>query len=606
MNVLFYIDAVNFDIKKLSRHFGEKNNNIIFVTSYQTYITWKDKYPLYYYENLGMDAAKGFYIGRLAQSYQITSRILEYFHTKLNIDQDRKELVTAIPQKVHRVISEALRAHLVVDAVISRFKPQMVYTLKKPETTNIWYLMGADNFESDILREYCDKKNIEHKIIPVYAQRSAEYFLYRIKKKIKYFNMLSLDRIFARLKNRLSHSVKLNTLSKDTKVILVYIAGHMFYRNQIIWKFFNEDKNHCFLCLTDHLNEEQKNILDEYSSLNYIHFNGLLPVHNRITDDIRKQTDTAVDKSLGVDLPFARNIITKYLSHYIFGMFDNHITNHHYIKSLISPYHITEAIFSSYWEIQPSLLITHLKNRGVPTTAIQAGLNPRDAKEVSLTDRYAVYGQWDFQNFLSSGMKREHLFISGWPLGSYYQSIKFENKSNPNTGLNILYLLSMGGSWQYFLNFPEDSILRDIFDVAELFHGVNFTIRTHAGNNNKKFIKMIKESRLNNIRLDNSGSLLDAFKNTDFTFTQTTTAGFESMVLNVPTFYLGLYADESASPFSKFNPRYKAGTKEDLISILRALQNDPGDFLRDYDATKLNLLRHFSNPEFAYNKLIST
>ena len=241
MNVLFYIDYYNYDIRKLTRYFNENDTISIFLTTHQNSFKLKDNYPVFYYKDLRIDAQQGIFKELLTTSYQLKYKILNYFLANLDLDKERYDLIKSIPSKLHRVISEALRAEATVERIIDHFKPQKIYTLKKFRNVFTWRVASNDNFEAEILREYCHKNNIEQLTIPVEPYKYKEYFVYRIKELAKRFKSFTLDRFLGHVYRKFYISQKISPNNSNKPIILIYLFGYMFYRNQIIWKYFNED-----------------------------------------------------------------------------------------------------------------------------------------------------------------------------------------------------------------------------------------------------------------------------------------------------------------------------------------------------------------------------
>jgi hypothetical protein len=377
----------------------------------------------------------------------------------------------------------------------------------------------------------------------------------------------------------------------------------MFYRNQTIWKYFNDDKNHYYLFITDWLSTDQKEAFEKYTNLNFIHMKGLTPTPKKISTGKINEVSEILNSGPYSDLKYSKTIITKYLANYIFGLYDNYLINHRYIREIIDKHKPVEVIFPSYWEVQPSLLIQTLKEKSIPTLAIQAGIHPKEATEISSTDRYALFGKWDYDNFIDSNIDKQQLFILGWPLGEFYQSLNILTRNTNPEKIEIAYYLSMAGSWQYFLHFPEDLIINDLIEAARHFPHFNFSIRTHSGNNNKKFNRMISNAGVSNIQIRNSGSLVDSLLNTDYVFTQATTAGFESLTLDIPTFCLNLHTAQGISPFSRLKPKYVSNNRKDLIDILEQLEHDKENYLYEYYDSKFELLDYMFIPEVRFEKI---
>ncbi|MCP4552309.1 MAG: hypothetical protein GY834_09775, partial [Bacteroidetes bacterium] len=275
-------------------------------------------------------------------------------------------------------------------------------------------------------------------------------------------------------------------------------------------------------------------------------------------------------------------IVSQYFSNYIFHYFQPYLKNHKFYWKEISKLNIRKFIFTSYWEIQPSLLIEECKKRNIKTLAIQGGIHPAGTKEDSATDRYGVFGKWDYMGLLNAGVETKKLFILGWPLGEYYRNNNLVSPLRITKPKEILFLLAMSGSWQHFFHFPEDEILLSIINVSRGFPDINFTIRTHSGNNVKKFQCLIKEEGVSNLKISNSESLPDALMNTDYVFTQSTTAGLEALYMGVPVFALNLFSDIKASLYSMLGEKYSANNQSQLIEIIKCVCTDPKIFLNTY------------------------
>ena len=211
----------------------------------------------------------------------------------------------------------------------------------------------------------------------------------------------------------------------------------------------------------------------------------------------------------------------------------------------------------------------------------------------------------DYDTIISSGQDKKQLFILGWPLGEFYKSGNYQKKKSKTQPTEILFLISMSGSWEHFLYFPEDLIIYELIKIAKKFPKMNFTIRTHSGDNIAKFRSLIEYNNTKNIKLSTSGSLIDILLQTDYTFTQSTTAGLESMMLDIPTFCLNLHAYKDASVFNYLGQRYIANSKDKLFEILSHVENNADGFLGDYQERKERVFDKIFGRELVYYKLLN-
>lgn len=600
MNTLFFIDRSNHDIKKLSEYYSAGDNISIFSTSYLDKIKWRKNYPVFYYDDLGIDAQSGFFEGLLSKSYKVTYQLLNACLSSLNLEEDRKELVNSIPSRLHRVVSECLRAEKTTDKIMDYFNPQKVYVLDKKHEVFDGTINSNVNFESLVLKQFCRSSNIDYESISLSPEGKFKGkmtgYLKKLKRAVKNYLKKSPSII----------SLKILPNIDGKPVIMIYLFGYMFYRNQTIWKYFHNDKEHYYLFVTDWLSDEHRELLEKNTNLSFIHIEGLLPLSKKIPQEKLAEVTKVVSACLqDNELRFSREAISYYLANYIFGYYDAYLENHKLLKNFVKKYSPSLVIFPSYWEVQPSLLILYCRKNNIPTTAIQAGIHPRGATEISLTDRYGMFGKWDYENFVSSGQDKRQFFILGWPLGEFYKAGNYLSKKIKSQQTEILLLLSMSGSWQYFLFFPEDQIIHELIKIAEKFPKMNFIIRTHSGNNIAKFKSLIEYNNIKNIKLNTSGSLINILLKTDYTFTQyTTTSGFESMMLDIPTFCLNLHAYKDASLFCDLGQKYIANSKNELIDILSQIKDNESIFLSNYEFKKEKLLEKIFNRELIYHKLL--
>ncbi len=142
--------------------------------------------------------------------------------------------------------------------------------------------------------------------------------------------------------------------------------------------------------------------------------------------------------------------------------------------------------------------------------------------------------------------------------------------------------------------------------MAKQYPDIKFTIRTHSGNNNKKFDKLIRSSDVSNLHLNYSGSLIDILKTTDYVFTQATTAGLEAMSLGIPAFCLNLHSDSDATPYSRTNSKYIADCKDSLSRIIQELQQNSENYLLEYKESKSKLMDSIRQPKLEYSKIFSS
>ena len=601
MNTLFFIDRSNHDIKKLSEYYSAGDNISIFSTSYLDKLKWRKNYPVFYYDDLGIDARNGFFKELLPKSYKLTYQLLDACLSSLNLEEDRKDLVSSIPSRLHRVVSECLRAEKTIDKIMDYFNPKKVYVLDKKSEVFHGTINSNVNFEPRVLKQFCRSSNINYESIFLSPEGNFKGKMTGYLKKLK----RAVKNYLKKSPSIISRKILPNIDRKP--IIIVYLFEHHFYRNQAIWKYFNNDKEHYYLFVTDWLSNEHRELLEKNVNLSFIHIKGLLPLSREIPQEKIDKVTKVVSACLQNNEPcFSRDIISYYLANYVFGYYDTYLENHKLLKSFVKKYSPSLVIFPSYWEVQPSLLISYCRKNNIPTTAIQAGIHPREATEISLTDRYGMFGKWDYENFVSSGYDEKQLFILGWPLGEFYKTGNYLSKKNKSQQTEILLLLSMAGSWQYFLYFPEDLIISELIEIAEKFPEMNFTIRVHSGNNIAKFRSLIEYNNIKNVKLSTSGSLIDILLKTDYTFTQyTTTAGFESMMLDIPTFCLNLHAYEDASFFCDLGQKYIANSKDELFEILSHIENNADGFLGAYQERKERLLDKIFSRELVYYKLLN-
>ncbi len=151
---------------------------------------------------------------------------------------------------------------MTIAKLIDRFKPQKVYSIKRFKNAFIWRISSNDNFESHILEDYCKKNDIQYETIPFYPQKFKPHFIYRSKEIVKRFKFYYLDK--SQQPNRkIYKSDRVSPNDNNKPIILLYLFGYMYYRNQIIWKYFNDDKDYYYLFITDRLNSSDKNEIEK-------------------------------------------------------------------------------------------------------------------------------------------------------------------------------------------------------------------------------------------------------------------------------------------------------------------------------------------------------
>ena len=178
MKKLFYINHDNYNISKLSEFYSEQDKVVIFTLSYSDKLKWGDKYPVYYYTDIGINAQNGIFNGLLEESYKLTYRIIDIGINKFELTAERRNLLKALPSKIHRVVSEALRAEKVIDEIIKYFKPDKIYFLKPQRNIhkkNKYQITAKINFENEVLLSRCSKENIVHQFLPIFQINRLGY-----------------------------------------------------------------------------------------------------------------------------------------------------------------------------------------------------------------------------------------------------------------------------------------------------------------------------------------------------------------------------------------------------------------------------------------------
>ncbi len=572
MNVLIFVEGDGWNIDRIiKKNVCKKTFSkvVIFFTSELERKKWESLYNTHSYTHLNINAQSGIFSDLIKKSYDITYKLIDLLLRSSLFENNERSLLKTLKPKIHRVVAELLKSERVVKTVIDYFKPEKVIVLK-PKRESSPRIDSNVNLEVDCLVSYCTRLNIPLTRI---VRRKLDFRFWIITQINIFKSLIQSPKII---------SSKISSDIKNQQVDCMYVFSHMYFRNQELYKILNNsDKK--YVIITDWLSNQQIHEIEKNKNLSFIHFKGLLPYSlkqsARRTQHIHRILESEFESS---ELENTLMIVSQYFSNYIFHYFQPYLKNHRFFWNEISKLNIRKFIFTSYWEIQPALLINECKKNDINTLAIQAGIHPVGTKEDSVTDRYGVFGKWDYMGLLNAGVEKKKLFILGWPLGEYYKNSNLFSPLKISKPKEILFLLSMSGSWQHFFHFPEDEILLSIMNASRGFPDINFTIRTHSGNNVKKFQRLIKEEGASNLTISNTESLPEVLLNTDYVFTQSTTAGIEALYSGVPVFALNLFSDVKANPYSMLGERYSANNQSQLIELINSICTDPKIFLNTY------------------------